>query len=108
MDIIDPHQFIDVGLFLKSAVQISDACFEYRYKRKQDGKTIYFDLNNTIEKSEKHPNRNHMQHKLLKTNTYYSCIYNLPFLLVFTTFVKTLCLFGCLSLLGIFRNILLN
>ena len=39
MDIIDPHQFIDVGLFVKSAVQISDACFEYRYKKKQDGAT---------------------------------------------------------------------
>ena len=28
MDIIDPHQFNDVGLFVKSAVKISDACFE--------------------------------------------------------------------------------
>ena len=36
MDIIDPHQFIDGGLFVKSAVQISDACFEYQYKKKQD------------------------------------------------------------------------
>ena len=35
MDIIDPHQFNDAGLFLKSAVQISDAC----YKKKQDGAT---------------------------------------------------------------------
>ena len=35
MDIIDPHRFIDVGLFVKSAVQISDAC----YKKKQDGAT---------------------------------------------------------------------
>ena len=42
MDIIDPHQFIDVGLFVKSAVQISDACFEYQYKKKQDGKTLQF------------------------------------------------------------------
>ena len=39
MDIFDPHQFIDVGPFVKSAVQISDACFEYQYKKKQDGKT---------------------------------------------------------------------
>ena len=39
MNIIDPHQFIDVGLFVKSAVQISDACFEYRYKKKKGGKT---------------------------------------------------------------------
>ena len=29
MDTTDPHQFIDVGLFVKSAVQIRDACFEY-------------------------------------------------------------------------------
>ena len=59
MDIIDPHQFIDVDIFVKSAVKISDACFEYRYKKKQDGTT-------------------------------YSFIYNLPFLLVFTTFVDIL------------------
>ena len=39
MNIIDPHQFIAAGLFVKSAVKISDACFEYRYKKKQDGKT---------------------------------------------------------------------
>ena len=39
LDIIDPHQFIDVDLFVNSAVQISDACFEYRYKKKQDGAT---------------------------------------------------------------------
>ena len=39
MDITDPHQFIDVGLFVKKAVQISDACFEYQYKKKQDGAT---------------------------------------------------------------------
>ena len=39
MDIIDPHQFIDAGLFLKSAVQISDACFEDQYKKRQDVKT---------------------------------------------------------------------
>ena len=42
MDIIDPHQFIDVGLFVKSTVQIGDACFEYQYKKKQDGKTLTF------------------------------------------------------------------
>ena len=30
MDIIDPHQFIDAGLFVKTAVQISDAFFEYQ------------------------------------------------------------------------------
>ena len=40
MNIIDHHQFIDIGLFVKSAVQISDACFEYQYKRKQGGKTL--------------------------------------------------------------------
>ena len=40
LNIIDPHQFIDVGLFLKSAVQKSDACFEYQCKKKQDGKTL--------------------------------------------------------------------
>ena len=39
MDIIDPHQFIDVGLVVKSAVQISDAGFEYQYRKKQDGAT---------------------------------------------------------------------
>ena len=44
MDIIDLHQFIDIGLFVKSAVQISDAGFEYQYKRK-----LYnFDLKSTI------------------------------------------------------------
>ena len=42
MDIIDPHQFIDVDLFVKSDVRISDACFEYQYKKKQDGKTLQF------------------------------------------------------------------
>ena len=42
MDIIDLHQFIDVGLIVKSAVQMSDACFEYQYKKKQDGKTLQF------------------------------------------------------------------
>ena len=41
MDLIDPHPFIDVGLFVKPAVQISDACFEYRFKKKQDGTTVY-------------------------------------------------------------------
>ena len=30
MDIIDSHKFIDIGLFVKSAVQIGDACFEYQ------------------------------------------------------------------------------
>ena len=40
MDIIGPFQFIDVGMFVKSAVQMSDACFQYRYKKKQDGKTL--------------------------------------------------------------------
>ena len=40
MDMIDPDQFIDVGLFLKSAVQISDACFVYQYKKTQNGKTL--------------------------------------------------------------------
>ena len=39
MDIIDHNQFIDVGPFVKTAVQISDACFEYQHKKKQDGKT---------------------------------------------------------------------
>ena len=39
MDIIDPHQFLNVDPFVKSAVQISDACFEYQYKKKQDRKT---------------------------------------------------------------------
>ena len=39
MDITDHHQFINVGLFVKSAVQISDARFEYQYKKKQDGAT---------------------------------------------------------------------
>ena len=42
MDIIDPHQFIDVGLGVKLAVQISDTCFEDQYKKKQDGKTLQF------------------------------------------------------------------
>ena len=40
-----------------------------------------------------------MQHKFLKTNTYYSFIYNLPFILVFTNFVDILCLFECFSLI---------
>ena len=40
MDIIDLHQFIDIGLFLKSAAQIIDACFDNRYKKKQDGTTL--------------------------------------------------------------------
>ena len=48
MDMIDPDQFIDVGLFLKSAVQISDAWFEYQYKKNQDGKN--FDLKSIIKK----------------------------------------------------------
>ena len=39
LDVIDPHQFIDVGLLVKYAVQISDACFEYLYKKKLDGAT---------------------------------------------------------------------
>ena len=37
MDIIDPQQFIDVGMFVKSALQTIDVCFEYQYKNKQDG-----------------------------------------------------------------------
>ena len=32
MDIIDSHQFIDVGLFVNSSV----LTFEYRFKKKQD------------------------------------------------------------------------
>ena len=49
-----------------------------------------------------------MQHKFLKTNTYYSFIYNLSYLLVFTTFVDILCLFIYLSLLDNLRNISLK
>ena len=39
LDVIDPHQFIDVGLFVKSVVQMSDPCIEYQYRKKQDGTT---------------------------------------------------------------------
>ena len=44
LDIFDYHLLIDVGLFVKSAVQMSDAWFEYRYKKKQDGKLYNFEL----------------------------------------------------------------
>ena len=40
MDIIDPHKFIDVGLFVNSSLQRSDACFEYWNKRNKMGNFI--------------------------------------------------------------------
>ena len=51
MDVIDPHQFIDVGLFVRSAVQISNACFEYRnIGRNKMGKIYNFELKDIIKK----------------------------------------------------------
>ena len=67
------------------------------------GQLNNFDLKHTI-KSEIFPNWNHMQHKLLKTNTYYSFNYNLMFLLVFTTFVDKLCLYDNISLMDKNKN----
>ena len=77
-------------------------------RRNKIVKLYNFDLKKYRKTNKIDPNSNYMQHKLLKTDTYYSFTYNLPFLLVFTTFVDILCLFGSFSLLDILRNILLN